>query len=270
MRHYKFISITAVSLVVVFAVAFYAIGFTGPVSAPPTGNVALPLNTGNVGQSKEGGLILNTGGATNGLIIQNGKVGIKTSSPTEELEVNGDIKASGTVCDSNGCIGDGGGSGSADKVVYLSPNNMIQYNVVLPVIAGTTKAILNTYSISLNSVKSAVGETRNIKGLLAKLQMVSVDADVLGGDLSLVVKPLDSEYPGQSPFGDKFVYLAESYRTYTGYINGYMRFSEDAYLIDPNGNGNVELWAGLAIRPGAGNLTINKTLNIVIFGYVTD
>jgi hypothetical protein len=34
-----------------------------------------------------------------------GRVGVGTTSPTEKLDVQGNIKASGTVCDSNGCIG---------------------------------------------------------------------------------------------------------------------------------------------------------------------
>ena len=38
-------------------------------------------------------------------INRNGNVGIGTTSPTERLEVAGNIKASGTICDSNGCIG---------------------------------------------------------------------------------------------------------------------------------------------------------------------
>ncbi|OGZ23899.1 MAG: hypothetical protein A2896_03065 [Candidatus Nealsonbacteria bacterium RIFCSPLOWO2_01_FULL_43_32] len=54
--------------------AFAAYGWTEPTQAPPGGNVATPLNTSNIGQSKEGGLILNTGGATNGLVIDKGNL----------------------------------------------------------------------------------------------------------------------------------------------------------------------------------------------------
>ncbi|MBI2624992.1 MAG: hypothetical protein HYW70_01505, partial [Candidatus Nealsonbacteria bacterium] len=45
-----------------------------PSQSPPLGNVFAPLNVGNVGQSKAGGLILNTGGAEFGLIVDKGKV----------------------------------------------------------------------------------------------------------------------------------------------------------------------------------------------------
>jgi hypothetical protein len=45
-----------------------------------------------------------------GLVVANGNVGIGTASPTEKLQVSGNIKASGTVCDGTGtCIGGGGG-----------------------------------------------------------------------------------------------------------------------------------------------------------------
>lgn len=66
-----------------------------PNQIPPGGNIAAPLNTGNVGQAKQGGLTLNIGGATYGLIVDKGLVGIGTTAPGEKLEVNGSIKLSG-------------------------------------------------------------------------------------------------------------------------------------------------------------------------------
>lgn len=66
-----------------------------PNQMPPGGNIAAPINTGNIGQSKQGGLTLNIGGATYGLIIDKGLVGIGTTAPGEKLEVNGNIKLSG-------------------------------------------------------------------------------------------------------------------------------------------------------------------------------
>jgi len=89
--NYKTISLTVSVLVICFAIAFYAVGWTEPTVAPPGGNVDTPLNTSSVGQSKAGGLILNTGGAVNGLIVDKGNVGIGTTGPIEKLDVRGDI-----------------------------------------------------------------------------------------------------------------------------------------------------------------------------------
>lgn len=67
---------------------FYASSWTEPTQTYPNGNVALPLNTSITGQSKAGGLILNTGGADHGLIVQTGNVGIGTADPYAGLEIN--------------------------------------------------------------------------------------------------------------------------------------------------------------------------------------
>jgi len=96
---YKVISLVFSVLVVCFAIAFYAVAWSEPTQSPPGGNVPTPLNTGSTGQSKAGGLILNTGGAANGLIVANGRVGIGTASPKAALDVNGLVvakNASGT------------------------------------------------------------------------------------------------------------------------------------------------------------------------------
>lgn len=67
--------------------------WTGPSASPPNANVPAPLNVGAAGQAKTGGLILNTGNATNGLIVQYGKVGIGLTSPGYKLEVAGNVAA---------------------------------------------------------------------------------------------------------------------------------------------------------------------------------
>lgn len=82
--------------------------WTEPTVAPPGGNVGAPINTSSIGQSKTGGVILNCGtglncayngsSATNGLIVANGNVGIGTIAPTQALDVNGQIHASGDIC----------------------------------------------------------------------------------------------------------------------------------------------------------------------------
>jgi len=57
------------------------------------------------------GLVANIGWRVNGDVTNlnnaSGKVGIGTINPAEKLDVVGNIKASGTVCDSTGCIGSG-------------------------------------------------------------------------------------------------------------------------------------------------------------------
>ena len=67
--------------------------WTSPTLAPPEGNIAALINTSNTGQAKQGGLILNTGGSANGLIVQFGNVGIGTTSPGAKLVVVGNIIA---------------------------------------------------------------------------------------------------------------------------------------------------------------------------------
>ena len=61
--------------------------WTAPTSTPPDGNTDAPINVGNSGQVKIGGLTLNTGGATNGLLVPSGKVGIGTSTPASTLDI---------------------------------------------------------------------------------------------------------------------------------------------------------------------------------------
>lgn len=80
----------------------FVFSFTEPTSTPPLENVSAPLNISSTGQSKAGGLILNTGGAATGLIVQNGNVGIGTLSPSQLLDVAGYIKSTG-VCIGSDC-----------------------------------------------------------------------------------------------------------------------------------------------------------------------
>jgi len=87
MKKQTLILITIPVLTICFGIAFYALGWTNPTANPPSGNVYTPINTGPVGQSKEGGLIINTGGAGNGLVVQTGNVGIGTNSPNRALSV---------------------------------------------------------------------------------------------------------------------------------------------------------------------------------------
>lgn len=76
-------------LTLCFVTAFYVLAWQEPTQAPPEGNMAAPLNASNVGQAKAGGLILNTGGAATGLIVDKG-----------ETQLGGDLEIckGGTCC----------------------------------------------------------------------------------------------------------------------------------------------------------------------------
>jgi hypothetical protein len=82
-------------LIVCFAVSFYVFAWTEPTDDPPAENASAPLNVSSSAQVKVGGLILNTGGAAVGLAVDQGSVGIGTTSPAGgyKLDVEGSIQA---------------------------------------------------------------------------------------------------------------------------------------------------------------------------------
>jgi len=73
----------------IFLLNYLVLAWTEPDQSPPAGNVSAPLNVGNTGQSKSGGLVLNTGNATTGLIVAYGNVAIGKTNPSYKLDVNG-------------------------------------------------------------------------------------------------------------------------------------------------------------------------------------
>lgn len=85
------IRVIILSIVVLFSAYVVMAAWSEPTVAPTGGNISAPLDVSSTGQTKAGGLILNTGGATNGLIISAGKVGIGTTSPSQALSVDGTI-----------------------------------------------------------------------------------------------------------------------------------------------------------------------------------
>lgn len=103
--------------VFLFAAALQATAFTNPTSNPTAGNVDAPLNTGGIFQTKQGGVILNTNGATYGLSVAQGNVGIGNLTPAFKLDVAGKIHATDDVCTDLGggkclsTVADGGGGG---------------------------------------------------------------------------------------------------------------------------------------------------------------
>ena len=94
-----------VSLAIFFSagVQVFAQSFTEPSSAtiPPNNNVDAPLDTSAQGQAKAGGLDLNSSGASNGLLVPYGNVGIGTLTPATTLNVIGKVGAL-AYCDENG------------------------------------------------------------------------------------------------------------------------------------------------------------------------
>jgi len=82
-------------LVICFAVGFYVFAWTEPTADPPVENVFAPLNVSSNAQIKIGGLILNTGGFPVGLAVDQGSVGIGTTTPAAgyKLDVEGGIQA---------------------------------------------------------------------------------------------------------------------------------------------------------------------------------
>ena len=84
--------------------------WTEPTMDPPGGNIGAPINTSGIGQAKAGGLILNTGGADNGLIVRNGNVligDVPWDLGKAKLHVAGDIRSDAKMRSSFYCDVDG-------------------------------------------------------------------------------------------------------------------------------------------------------------------
>ena len=113
----KFLILTII-LTAALSVNYLFAAWVGPTQAPPGGNTSTPVHVGSTDQVKEGGLSLDALSVFGGGYFQ-GNVGVGVVTPTAALDVTGNIKASGTVCDNNGCIGSGSG-GKVVQVVHSS------------------------------------------------------------------------------------------------------------------------------------------------------
>ena len=121
----KIVSLIFAVLVICFAIAFYTFAdWQEPTQLQPGGNVDPLINAGLIDQVKEGGLgvfgaFRAVGGADpdieSGLVVNNGNVGIGTTSPSQKLDVSGQIHATGDICTDQGggvwlgFVGGGGG-----------------------------------------------------------------------------------------------------------------------------------------------------------------
>jgi len=124
-----YFSVIIMAIASIFWVNGLILAWTAPTAVPPAGNVAAPLNVGSTGQSKAGGLILNTGGAATGLIVNSGNVGIGTAAPEQKLHIQGNVQI--------GQIG--------QSVSLLSLSN--QQVISLPATSGNTQ-VTNLLSLS--------------------------------------------------------------------------------------------------------------------------
>lgn len=164
--------VVTVGVVLGFSVQFVR-AWTEPSDTPPNANVGAPLNTSSTGQTKAGGLVLNSGGADNGLIVQSGNVGIGTASPTAKLDVNGDALINGFTL-GRGSSGDE--SNSAFGKVALANNTTGVNNTTMGIgslqrsTTGFGNTALGAYALTFNSSgysNTAVGESslqRNTTG----------------------------------------------------------------------------------------------------------
>ncbi|MEK7607757.1 MAG: hypothetical protein AAB484_02460 [Patescibacteria group bacterium] len=104
MKKYFFLSIFLFTLSFPFNIN--AELWSNPKATPPGDNISTPINVSNVAQTKVGGLTLNSAGATYGLLVPFGKVGIGTLTPGGLFDVFGSSGVAFTVL-SSGKVGIG-------------------------------------------------------------------------------------------------------------------------------------------------------------------
>ena len=147
------ISFTSLIVALVAIPSLALAQWTAAPSNPPSSNATAPLNVGSSAQSKVAGLLLNTGGATNGLIVQYGRVGIDTTAPSYPLDVSGYANASGYCIGGASCITSwpSGGSGTITGVTAGTDLSG----------GGTSGTVTLNDTSTLNSVTSRGSSTSN-------------------------------------------------------------------------------------------------------------
>jgi hypothetical protein len=167
-----------------------------PNQMPPGGNIAAPLNTGNIGQSKQGGLTLNIGGATYGLIVDKGLVGIGTTTPKTTLDVNGDISAHNLNLNNNLNVG-GDATINGNLNVTGSINGTDNGNNYMLIVdeetdgtnvgSGSGWQTRNLTKIKENTTDTAVSLSNNRMKLKAGTYRCQIDAPVFSSQFSQAV-----------------------------------------------------------------------------------
>ncbi len=85
----KIYTATVIAALLAIAPGVARAQWIGPTLTAPNGNVSAPLNTSATAQTKVGGLLINTGAATNGLIVSAGNTGFATATPSAKVAVTG-------------------------------------------------------------------------------------------------------------------------------------------------------------------------------------
>ena len=99
----RYITIISFICIFIFFAAFFVFAWQEPTSNPPGGNVYAPINTGPSDQFKSGRFGAYTSGIDPNYGFTVGSGGIKV---TGDSYYEGNITATGQICDKNGCIGD--------------------------------------------------------------------------------------------------------------------------------------------------------------------
>lgn len=185
----KLVPISLGVLGLIFLISFYILAWQEPTQAPPGGNVPAPLHTGAAGQAKAGGLILNTGGASIGLIVQAGDVGIGTTAPGARLDVRGRVNITG-ILDMNN-----------QNIINV---NKISVNTVDPVFQISGKKYATYFSDMIGQKSEVVGEGR----LQGKEIIIDLATQPEGSDLWLFWQIVDSNsiIPFVSPQDEASLY----------------------------------------------------------------
>jgi len=106
---------TVIIIGVLFGVVTLVSAWTAPTQAPTGGNVAAPINVGSVEQYKSGALGIGGVFKAYSDAIFSGKVGIGTASPSQKLDVAGNVKGTG-LCIGSDCRTSWPGAGGITPV----------------------------------------------------------------------------------------------------------------------------------------------------------